>query len=133
MVDFYDKEKKIVFFADFHAHHSNKDMFVFGNFMGYLMQVESKVFSKIVSVNNRCFCYDMCNFSKKQMKSRDCGSTMTKEGSARVAIYKKINIPHTYTLEFGYHQNMNPEECFKTDQGTSSDESFGQKQSLCCY
>ena len=128
MVDFYDKEKKIVFFADFHSHHSNKDMFVFGNFMGYLMQVESKVFCKVASINNRCFCYDMCNFSKKQMKSRDCGSTMTKEGSARVAIYKKVNIPHSYTLEFGYHQNMNPEESIQSEKGNSSVESYKDKE-----
>jgi hypothetical protein len=110
-----------VFFADFHAHHGVKNMFVYGNYLNFTMQVESKVFTKCLSLNNKYFCYDSCNFSKKHMKCKDMGSALTKEGSARVAAYRKSNLPHSYTLEFGYHQNIEKDDYFGNTTPTHFD------------
>lgn len=37
------------------------------------------------------------------MNSRDINELLTKDGSARVQLYKTFNIPFAYTMEMGYH------------------------------
>lgn len=37
------------------------------------------------------------------MNSRDTNELLTKDGSARVQLYKVFNIPFAYTMEMGYH------------------------------
>lgn len=37
------------------------------------------------------------------MNSRDINELLTKDGSARVQLYKILNIPFAYTMEMGYH------------------------------
>ena len=37
------------------------------------------------------------------MNSRDINELLTKDGSARVQIYKILDIPFAYTMEMGYH------------------------------
>jgi hypothetical protein len=52
------------------------------------------------------------------MNSRDINELLTKDGSARVQIYKILNIPFAYTMEMGYHgcqpkKRMDEELSFK--------------------
>lgn len=37
------------------------------------------------------------------MNSRDVNELLTKDGSARVQVYKLLNLPFIYTMEMGYH------------------------------
>lgn len=37
------------------------------------------------------------------MNSRDANELLTKDGSARVQLYRILNIPFAYTMEMGYH------------------------------
>ena len=68
------------------------------------------------------FEYDDCNFSKKQMNSKDRKEQMTKEGSGRVQVYRLCNIIHSYTLECGFHQSNDANELAPPIQ---SDKKYG--------
>jgi hypothetical protein len=96
----------LFFFCDFHAHHGVKNCFLIGNNLDFVMQVEARVYAKLLSINSQWVDYGVCNFAKKNMKAKDRGENLDKEGSARVSTYKLTNLPHAYTLEFGYHQNV---------------------------
>lgn len=61
------------------------------------------LFAKVMSLNSINFEYESCDFSKRQMNTRDRGEKLTKEGAARVCVYKIANILHSYTLECGFH------------------------------
>jgi hypothetical protein len=37
------------------------------------------------------------------MNSRDINELLTKDGSARVQLYKILNVPFAYTMEMGCH------------------------------
>lgn len=37
------------------------------------------------------------------MNSKDANEILTKDGSARVQLYKLLNIPFVFTMELGYH------------------------------
>ena len=37
------------------------------------------------------------------MSSRDVNELLTKDGSARVQMFKLLNIPFVFTMELGYH------------------------------
>lgn len=56
-----------------------------------------------MSINTASFRFDQCNFSRRHMNSRDRGEKLTKEGAGRVCVYRICNIPHSYTLECGFH------------------------------
>ena len=61
------------------------------------------LFAKVLSINCPDLEYKNCNFSERNMSSRDRGEKLTKEGAARVCMYKLCNIIHSYTLECGLH------------------------------
>ena len=51
-----------------------------------------------------------CNFTEKNMYTKDKRDGLTKEGSGRVAIYKAIGIVHSYTLECNYNSGLSVSE-----------------------
>lgn len=106
LIQYYKREKNLFFFCDFHAHHGVKNCFQIGNSLEFVMQVEARVYAKQLSINSQWIDYNVCSFTKKNMKAKDLGDNQNKEGSARVSCYKMTNLPHLYTLEFGYHQNI---------------------------
>lgn len=59
-----------------------------------------------MSLNSINFEFESCDFSKRQMSTRDRGEKLTKEGAARVAVYKIADIIHSYTLECGFHYSV---------------------------
>jgi hypothetical protein len=103
LVTYLNNEKRLFFYCDLHAHAAKKGSFLYGNALDFVMQVESMLFAKVMSLNCINFEYDSCNFSKRQMNSRDKGEKLTKEGAGRVCIYKLCDIIHSYTLECGFH------------------------------
>ncbi|KRX01295.1 hypothetical protein PPERSA_11742 [Pseudocohnilembus persalinus] len=106
IAEYWSKDKRLYFYCDFHAHSGKKGCFFYGNALDdFVLQVESLLFAKILSLNCINFEYDDCNFSKKQMTSKDRNEAQTKDGSSRVNLYKIGNLIHSYTLECGFHMS----------------------------
>lgn len=95
--------KRFHLYIDLHAHASKKGCFIFGNALDFASQVENCVFPKLLSMNCKAFDYEGCDFSQKNMFSKDKGDEFSKEGSGRVAIYRATSLIHCYTLECNYN------------------------------
>jgi hypothetical protein len=50
---------------------------------------------------------DLCDFTEKNMYSADPGDGQSKEGSGRVAFFKKYKIMHCYTIENNFVKGKN--------------------------
>eukprot|EP00919_Chromeraceae_sp_WS-2016_P011489 GHVR01026823.1.p1 GENE.GHVR01026823.1~~GHVR01026823.1.p1 ORF type:complete len:229 (+),score=5.91 GHVR01026823.1:1183-1869(+) len=98
------KQNIIHFCLDLHAHVNKQGAFIYGNSISNLKnQVEVCLFPKILSFNCEFFDYDACNFSEKNMSSKDKVDNLTKEGASRVSIYKDTGLPFCWTLECNYN------------------------------
>lgn len=95
--------KKILLYIDLHAHASKKGAFIFGNSLEFKSQVENLLFPKLLSLTSKYFDFEGCDFSQKNMFSKEKGDEFSKEGSGRVAIYRSIGIINCYTLECNYN------------------------------
>ncbi len=68
------KEKKIGFCLDLHAHVNKQGAFIYGNSTNSLYsQMRVCLFPKLLSFNSQFFDYESCNFSEKNMTSKDKG------------------------------------------------------------
>ncbi|EAS00690.3 zinc carboxypeptidase family protein (macronuclear) [Tetrahymena thermophila SB210] len=94
-------------YLDLHAHATKKGSFIYGNCMDYRSQVESNLLTKLMSLNTPFFEFDLCNFTERNMYSKDKSDGLSKEGSGRVALYKQTKIPFCYTLECNYNSPNN--------------------------
>jgi hypothetical protein len=108
LINYFELDKRIFFFCDYHAHGSYKNHFFYGNSLGFLMQVESRAFARLFELNNPSFSYDCCDFSQRQMAAKENNplekEKRTKEHCSRVATYRYAHLIHSFTLELGYHQ-----------------------------
>lgn len=87
-----------------HAHAGKKGCFIYGNYTPeFNKQLGICLFAKLLSVNSSSFDYDACNFSERNMYSVDRGDTQSKEGAARVALFKDTGLHTCWTLECNYH------------------------------
>jgi hypothetical protein len=68
-------------------------------------QVAVCLFPKLLEYNCRFFDYEACNFSEKNMSSKDKGDELSKEGASRVAIYKESGLVSCWTLECNYNSS----------------------------
>ncbi|XP_060603344.1 cytosolic carboxypeptidase-like protein 5 isoform X5 [Ruditapes philippinarum] len=94
----------IAFYVDLHGHASKRGCFIYGNFLeNEDTQVENMLFPKLISMNTAHFDFTGCNFTERNMYTKDKRDGMSKEGSGRVAIYKALGIIHSYTLECNYN------------------------------
>ncbi|XP_046571721.1 cytosolic carboxypeptidase-like protein 5 isoform X3 [Haliotis rubra] len=97
-------ESGIAFYVDLHGHASKRGCFIYGNYYeNEDTQVENMMFPKLISINTAHFDFTGCNFSERNMYSKDKRDGMSKEGSGRVAVFKAIGIVHSYTLECNYN------------------------------
>ena len=110
LINYFQNDKRIFFFCDFHAHSSYKNHFFYGNSLGFILQVEARAFAKIMEINNLSFGYNCCVFSKNQMNSKERNPLekiqRTKDNCSRVATYKYAHLIHSFTLELGYHNSF---------------------------
>lgn len=90
---------------DLHGHpHPAKGSFIYGNCLPQIEeQTETQLYARLLSQDSQCFGYNWCNFSNSQMNSRDVNELLTKDGCARVQLYRLLSIPFAYTMEMGCH------------------------------
>lgn len=113
----------VAIYVDLHGHASKRGCFIYGNyFENEDIQVENMLFPKLVSMNTAHFDFTGCNFSEKNMYTKDKRDGMSKEGSGRVAIYKATGIIHSYTLECNYNTGrlVNPVPPAYGDEGRAT-------------
>jgi hypothetical protein len=85
--------KYIGFCLDLHAHVNKQGSFIYGNYTNVLeRQMKVCLFPKILAFNNEIFDFESCNFSEKNMSSKDKGDELSKEGASRVAIFKESGL-----------------------------------------
>lgn len=85
----------VAYYVDLHGHASKRGCFVYANYLeNEDNYVNSILFPKLVSMNSANFDFAACNFTEKNMYSKDKRDGMSKEGSGRVAIYKATGIVH---------------------------------------
>lgn len=93
------KRKLISFCLDLHAHVNKQGAFIYGNSTGILSdQIKVCLFPKLLSFNNEIFDFNSCNFSEKNMTSKDKGDELSKEGASKVAIFKETGLAECWTL-----------------------------------
>ena len=67
-----NQQNRLSFYFDLHAHNAKKGCFIYGNAINdFVEQVESQVFCKLISMNNKGFQYEYCNFTQKHMNMKD--------------------------------------------------------------
>jgi cytosolic carboxypeptidase protein 5 len=65
-------DRRLFFYLDLHAHAARKGSFVYGNALEDIVgQTETQLYARLLSLNCPSFEYDNCNFSRKQMASKD--------------------------------------------------------------
>ncbi len=102
----YNKENRIRYYYDLHAHASSRGLFLFGNNLDFLNQVENCVLPKILEINCEFLLYNHCNFSEKSMKTKEKGDKFSKEGTGRVHFHKISDLIHCYTVEASYYRGL---------------------------
>ncbi|XP_050539275.1 cytosolic carboxypeptidase-like protein 5 [Daktulosphaira vitifoliae] len=91
-------------YVDFHGHASKKGIFMYGNhFDSIIDNIECRLYPKLMSINNQNFHFSSCNFSERNMYSKDKKFGLSKEGSGRVAVLKYTGLIRSYTLECNYN------------------------------
>ncbi|PFX32918.1 cytosolic carboxypeptidase-like protein 5 isoform X1 [Stylophora pistillata] len=94
----------VSYYVDLHGHASKRGCFVYANYLENEDDyVSSILFPKLISLNSTNFDFAACNFTEKNMYSKDKRDGMSKEGSGRVAIFKATGMIHSYTLECNYN------------------------------
>ena len=66
----YSQERRIRYYLDLHAHVQSKGVFLFGNSLDYLQQVENCLLPKVMESNIETLQFENCVFNEKSMKSR---------------------------------------------------------------
>lgn len=96
----------IHFCLDLHAHVNKQGSFMYGNSTTSLKdQVQVCLFPKLLEYNCKYFDYESCNFSEKNMSSKDKGDELSKEGASRVTFFKETGLVSCWTLECNYNSS----------------------------
>ena len=83
----------VAIFVDLHGHAAKRGCFIYGNhFDDVTAQTENMLYPKLISLNSPNFDFGYCVFSEKNMYWKDKREGLSKEGSARVGIYKATGI-----------------------------------------
>lgn len=87
----FSKERELVFYCDLHGHSRRKNIFMYGNNIKET-PTASRVFPYIMSKICDFFSFEQSRFSMSR----------SKDGTARIAMFKELNIPNIFTLEASF-------------------------------
>lgn len=101
-------ESGIAFYVDLHGHASKRGCFIYGNyFEDEDTQLENMLFPKLLTLNTAHFDFTGCNFTERNMYSKDKREGLSKEGAGRVAVHKAIGIIRRLVQ---YHRSLQESE-----------------------
>jgi len=101
MVKEFNKVNPVVFYCDFHGHSKSKDVFMYGNTDEQNPEYY-RIFPFIMSKLNDSFSFTSSKFVVQKAKS----------STARVVMWKELNIPSVYTIEASFYGATNGIEQF---------------------
>ena len=105
----YHARNDLLLYLDLHAHATKRGCFMYGNHLNTLQrQVQTQLYAKMVELSSLFFEYEQCNFTEKNMKSKDKRDAMSKEGSGRVSLYRSTQLTYIYTVECNYNMGRKP-------------------------
>ena len=91
LVRSFQKERELTLYCDLHGHSRRKNIFMYGNNIKDQPH-STRVFPYIMSKLCDFFSFEQCRFSMSK----------TKDGTARIAMYKELNIPNIFTMEASF-------------------------------
>eukprot|EP00756_Hemistasia_phaeocysticola_P013248 Hpha_TRINITY_DN15262_c1_g12::TRINITY_DN15262_c1_g12_i1::g.64303::m.64303 len=98
--------ERLTAYIDFHAHATKRGCFIYGNALEFERQVENLIYPKLISLNTPHFDFSSCNFTERNMRSRNKRDGLSKEGTGRVAMFNESGLTHCYTLECNYNTGL---------------------------
>ena len=102
LLAYYHRKGTLEATIDLHAHANRMGTFAYGNAIpDQEEQLQSIMYTKLVSMNTPSFDFRSCCFSQKNMSNKDKNGE-SKEGSNRVATYRMTGLVHVYTIESNY-------------------------------
>eukprot|EP00892_Ulva_mutabilis_P012375 jgi/Ulvmu1/950/UM102_0033.1 len=90
-------------YLDLHAHANRQGVFAYGNALSAASHIEALLFAKLTSLNSPYFDFAGCNYSERNMSSRERDGT-SKGGTGRVALHRLTGLPLLYTVEANYNR-----------------------------
>ena len=87
----FSKEREIVLYCDLHGHSRRKNIFMYGNNLKDTPHA-TRVFPYIMSKLCDFFSFEQSRFSMSKYK----------ESTARIAMFKELNIPNIFTMEASF-------------------------------
>ena len=97
-------ESGLFMYVDIHGHASKRGMFMYGNYFDDPeTRIDALLFPKLMSINSANFDFPACNFSQRNMYSKDRNTGAGREGSGRVSVYKATGLTYCYTLECNFN------------------------------
>eukprot|EP00756_Hemistasia_phaeocysticola_P022584 Hpha_TRINITY_DN15843_c7_g8::TRINITY_DN15843_c7_g8_i1::g.187641::m.187641 len=97
---------RLAAYIDFHAHATKRGCFIYGNALELERQVENLVYPKLIALNTPHFDFSSCNFTERNMRSKNKRDGLSKEGTGRVALFNESGLTHCYTLECNYNTGV---------------------------
>lgn len=85
------KERNLILYCDLHGHSRRKNIFMYGNNIKE-KPWETRVFPYILSKLCDFFSFEQSRFSMNRLK----------DGTARIAMFKELNIPNIFTMEASF-------------------------------
>jgi cytosolic carboxypeptidase protein 5 len=102
LLSHYAHQDLLSYFIDLHAHANRRGVFTYGNALQGAQHLDALLFNKLVAMNSPHFDFSGCNFTERNMSTRDRDGT-TKDGAGRVAWFRQTGLTHLYTVEASYN------------------------------
>eukprot|EP00055_Hartaetosiga_balthica_P018248 m.131213 g.131213 ORF g.131213 m.131213 type:complete len:884 (+) comp9476_c1_seq6:34-2685(+) len=100
---YYSHIGRLQYYIDTHGHATKRGCFFYGNCLESSRHIDSVLYAKLVALNTPHLDFMACNFSEKNMFSKDKRDGLSKEGSGRVGTFFGSDITYCYTLECNYN------------------------------
>jgi hypothetical protein len=80
-----ERQDRVNAYIGLHGHAAKQGLFVYGNFMECVRQVDSFMLPMLMSLNCANFDLSSCSFSERNIRAKDKSDGKAKEGSGRLA------------------------------------------------